>query len=207
MKVLIACEFSQVVTKAFRKKGHEAYSCDIEPTEGNPSWHIQDDVLNHLDDGWDMMIAFPPCTYLSSVQTHLCRNNPNRTLKRIEAAKFFIILYNANIDKIAIENPAGVMSHIFNPPDQVIHPYFFGDCVMKRTCLWLKNLSLLKHADQDNLFTKKTHGDVLPPVKVWIQKSTGKRKYRRQVNKPFLSGKERSRLSPYLAQAMADQWG
>lgn len=207
MRVLIACEESQTVCKAFRKRGHEAYSCDILPTSGNhPEWHIQDDVLKHLNDGWDMMIAFPPCTYLSSVQTFLCRKNPQRVLKRIEAAKFFMTLYNSNIPKVAIENPTGVMSHIFRLADQIIHPWYFGDVHFKRTGLWLIDLPLLQHIKGNNLFDNNTYNEPLPFVKKWTQKSTGKIKYQRTVSKPFLSSVERSKLSPFIAEAMAEQW-
>jgi hypothetical protein len=222
MRILVACEESQEVCKAFRARGHEAYSCDIQRCSGGkPEWHIIEDVTRVLSGGywdtqlgfrvyiesWDMLIGFPPCTYLSSVQTFLCRKDSTRVLKRVEAAKFFMTLWSSPIDKIAIENPTGVMSHIFRQPDQIVHPYYFGDSVMKRTCLWLKNLPKLFHTDETDLFEVVTHGIVPPPEKTWIQKSTGKIKYQRQVNRPFLSGKERSVLSPFLARAMAEQWG
>jgi len=208
MRVLVACEESQGVCKAFRARGHEAYSCDLqECSGGHPEWHIQDDVLKHLNDGWDMMIGFPPCTYLSSVQTFICRTDSQRVMKRIDGAKFFMELYNYPIEKIAIENPTGVMSHIFREPDQIIHPYYFGDSVMKRTGLWLKNLPKLIHTPSTNMFGECTYGVVPPPEKTWIQKSTGKMKYQRQVNRPFISGKERSVLSTNIARAMAEQWG
>ena len=110
MRVLVACEFSQIVTKAFREKGHEAFSCDLLLTEGNPDWHIRDDVLNHLDDGWDMMIAFPPCTFLAVSGNKWMKQEyqtrfPNRQQQRKDAIDFFMQLVNAPIDKIAIENP------------------------------------------------------------------------------------------------------
>jgi hypothetical protein len=209
MRVLVACEESQEVTKAFRAKGHEAYSCDLQDCSGgHPEWHYQNSVFDIIHYDWDMMIAFPPCTYLSSVQTFRCRIDSQRVLKRLDGAKFFMELYNYPIPKIAIENPTGVMSHIFREPDQIIHPYYFGDTVMKRTGLWLKNLPILKHVENADLFDlEPTHGVVPPPVKTWIQKSTGKTKYQRQVNAPFLSGKERSKLSPFIARTMAEQWG
>lgn len=190
MKVLIACEESQAVCKAFRARGHEAYSCDIQDCSGgHPEWHYQTNVFDIIHYDWDMMIAFPPCTYLSSVQTFRCRQDPQRVLKRISAAQFFMDLYTADIPLIAVENPTGVMSHIYREPDQIIHPYYFGDVVMKRTCLWLKGLPKLKHSINNNLFEDCSHGVVPPPKKTWIQKSTGKIKYQRQVNEPFLSGK------------------
>jgi len=156
MRILVACEESQRVTIELRKLGHEAFSCDIkECSGGHPNWHIQGDVIQQLNKNWDMLIGFPPCTFLSSVQTHLCRNNTDRVLKRIEAAQFFMTLMNCNIPKIAIENPAGVMTHIYRKADQVIQPYFFGDPEVKRTCLWLKNLPKLQHFKNDDLFEKK----------------------------------------------------
>ena len=149
MRVLVACEFSQVVTKIFRELGHEAYSCDILPTEGNSEWHIQDDVLKHLDDGWDLMIAHPPCTYLTNTGNKWMKPEfrdrfPNRIKQREQAIEFFLKLYNAPIDKIAIENPVGIMSRVFRKPDQYVHPYWFGDPHSKKTGWWLKNLPKLK---------------------------------------------------------------
>lgn len=221
MKVLIACEESQAVCKAFRSLGHEAYSCDIQECSGGfPEWHIVGDALNIMNAGfitlqcglkiyidkWDMLIAFPPCTYLSSVQTFRCRKDPLRVLKRIEGARFFMELYNSSIPLVAVENPTGVMSHIFREPDQIIHPFYFGAEVMKRTGLWLKGLPKLVHKP-GNMFEPSEYGIVPHPVKTWTQKTTGKIKYQRQVNAPFLSGKERSKLSPFIANAMAEQWG
>lgn len=208
MSILIGCEESQALTIELRKRGLKAFSCDLQECSGGyPEYHIQGDVIKEAYSGkYLAMIAFPPCTYLSSVQTFLCRKDPERVLKRIAAADFFMKLMNAPIEVIALENPSGVMKHIYRDPDQTIHPYFFGDTVMKRTCLWLKNLPKLIHVKEDNLFSYSTYGQVPEPSKTWIQKSTGKRKNIRQVNKPFLSGKERSKLSPILAEAMAEQW-
>jgi len=160
LRVLVACEFSQIVTKAFRDKGHEAYSCDIIPTDGNPEWHIQDDVLSHLNDDWDMMIAFPPCPYLTVTankwyfhpddkqlpmkQRRPHPRFPDRQLHRQQAIEFFMALANADIPKIAIENPVGIMSTRWRKPDQITCPTNFGHKEPKKTCLWLKNLPLLK---------------------------------------------------------------
>jgi hypothetical protein len=189
MKILVACEFSQIVTKAFREKGHEAFSCDIEPTEGNPDWHIQDDVLQHLNDGWDMMIAHPPCTYLTVTANRSFLNNPNRWLKRYEAMIFVHTLFNCNIPKICIENPKGVISSYIRKPDQYIQPYEFGDPYQKYTGLWLKNLEQL-------LSTK-----IVKPI---IYKKNG------YIDHPWHYGtdtKTRSKTFPGIAQAMAEQWG
>ena len=144
MKVLVACEESQVVCQAFREKGHEAHSCDILPTRGkHPEWHIQDDVLKHLNDGWDMMIAFPPCDHLavSGARWFADKRADGRQTK---AMIFFGLLALAPMEKIAIENPIGIMSTHYRKPDQIIQPWMFGHGETKATCLWLKNLPKLK---------------------------------------------------------------
>lgn len=150
-----------------------------------------------------MLIAFPPCTYLSSVQTHLCRSDSQRVLKRIEAAHFFMKLMNANIKNIAIENPAGVIKHIFRDPDQTIQPYYFGDPQMKRTCLWLKNLPKLFHTKESDLFKEKTHINKPEPSFTWINKE-GKTKS--EYFTYSKNAKQRSKTFPGIATAMAEQW-
>jgi hypothetical protein len=144
MRVLVGCEFSQIVTKAFRAKGHEAYSCDVLPTEGNPEWHIQGDVLDILNDGYDLAIFHPHCTYLAVSGNRWMKDNHVRAQQRKEAIEFFMELINAPIEKIAIENPVGIMSSIYRKPDQIIQPWQFGHGETKATCLWLKGLPLLK---------------------------------------------------------------
>jgi len=144
MKILVACEESQAVTIEMRKLGHEAYSCDIEPCSGgHPEWHVRDDVRRHLYDGWDMMIAFPPCTHLavSGARWFKQKRADGRQQKAVD---FFMKLVNAPIPKIAIENPISIMSTIWRKPDQIIQPWQFGHGETKATCLWLKNLPLLK---------------------------------------------------------------
>jgi len=143
-RVLLACEESQVVCKAFRFLGHDAYSCDLlSCSGGKPEWHIQDDVLKHLDDGWDMMIAFPPCTHIAVSGAWLFkRKRADGSQQR--AVDFFMSLVNAPIDKIAVENPVSIMSTVYRKPDQIIQPWQYGHGETKRTCLWLKNLPLLK---------------------------------------------------------------
>jgi len=202
MKVLVACEFSQIVTKAFRKKGHEAMSCDLLPTEGNPAWHIQGDVLDILDDGWDMMIAHPPCTYLSYAGIR-CWNDKNRIAKRLEALDFFRQLWEAPIDKICIENPRGCASPTIAKYSQIIQPYYFGDNAVKTTCLWLKNLTLLESYEQDTLLgDKKTL--CKKPEPSYIKPDGTPRYFNEKV-----SGKNRahnrSRFWPSIADAMAEQ--
>lgn len=141
MRVLVACEESQVVCKAFRARGHEAYSCDVQPCSGgHPEWHIQDDVLNHISDGWDLMIAHPPCTYFAAAGMHYLQTRPERRILLGESFEFVSKLWLAPIDRIAIENPIGWMNTNWRKPTQIIQPYYFGDNEMKTTCLWLKCL-------------------------------------------------------------------
>ena len=129
LRVLVACEFSGIVREAFKVRGHDAWSCDLLPTE-IPGQHIQGDVLEHLEDGWDMMIAHPPCTYLSYVGMRHW-NKPGRAEKRVEAMQFFMRFIRANIPRICVENPLGYPSQVFRAPDQIIHPYYFGDPFQK----------------------------------------------------------------------------
>jgi len=142
MKVLVACEESQVVTKAFRAIGHEAYSCDIAPcTGGYPEWHMQHDVLKHLNEEyWDLMIAHPPCTHLAVSGARWFKDKEDL---QTEAIIFFFELVNANIPRIAIENPVGIMSTLYRKPDQYIQPWEYGHGETKKTCLWLKGLPKL----------------------------------------------------------------
>lgn len=147
MKIIIACEESQTVCKAFRELGYEAYSCDIEECSGgHKEWHIKDDILNHLNDGWDLMIAHPPCTHLC-VSGQRWFNKYSKFAKpthlRDEALEFVRNLMEAPINKIAIENPISIISSRIRKPDQIIKPYQFGEDSSKSTCLWLKNLPLL----------------------------------------------------------------
>jgi len=182
MRILIGCEFSQIVTKAFRNKGHEAYSCDLLPTEGNPNWHIQDDVLKHLDDGWDMMIAHPPCTYLAVSGARWFKY---RQKEQKEALEFVKTLLSADIPKIALENPISVISTQIRKPDQIIQPWQFGHGETKATCLWLKNLPELVPTNIVDGRDNRIHRE--PP---------GKDRWKR-----------RSRTYPGIAEAMSTQWG
>ena len=203
MKILIACEFSGSVRDAFIQKGHDAISCDLLPSE-TPGPHIQGDVLNHLTDGWDEMIAFPPCTFLTVSGNKWMKSEyksrfPNRQQDRKDAIEFFMKLVNAPIDKIATENPIGIMSTQYRKPDQYIQPYEFGHPESKKTCLWLKNLPRLKP-------TK-----IVVPEWV-IGKKDGKRYSR--IHYMSASGfgkddnrqKERSRTYSGIAGAMSIQW-
>jgi hypothetical protein len=192
MKVLVACEFSGVVRDAFSRRGHDAWSCDILPTE-SPGNHIQDDVLKHLDEGWDLMIAHPPCTYLSYVGTRHW-NLPGREQLRLAALGFFIKLYEANIPKVCIENPLGYASKAYKKYDQIIHPYYFGDSAQKRTCLWLRGLPLLAHPDPRT---------IEKPKAIYTLKTNGKKIHWTEANH---GGKVRSKFWPGIAEAMAEQW-
>lgn len=194
MKILCACEESQAVTIQLRKLGHEAYSCDIQDCSGDfPEYHIKDDVLKYLHLSWDMIIAFPPCTYLSYAgNAHL--HQPGRLEKREAARDFFMQFVNAPCPHKCIENPVGYMNSVYRKPDQVIHPYMFGDDCMKRTCLWLFNLPLLMPDYQ------------LPkPEPIYIQ-SNGKR--RNWVETVCTSDRQklRSKTFPGIARAMAYQF-
>ena len=156
MKVLIACEESQTVCKAFRERGHEAYSNDIiECSGGHPEWHLQMDCFEAIKlMDWDMMIAFPPCTHLavSGARHFKAKREDGR---QNDAINFFLKLYRSDIDKIAIENPVGIMSSHLRKPDQIIQPYYFGDTERKTTCLWLKRLPKLIYAKEITLFEEK----------------------------------------------------
>lgn len=194
MKILCACEESQAVTLALRELGHEAYSCDIKPCSGGfPEFHLMCDVIPLLSESWDMIIAFPPCTYLSFAgNRHL--NQLGRLEKRLAAAEFFMKFVNAPCEHIAIENPVGYMNSVYRRPDQIIHPYYFGDPFMKRTCLWLKNLPLLYPTN-----TLKR------PEPVYVQLN-GKKRYWVETVSSSDRQSIRSKTFPGIAAAMAFQW-
>lgn len=147
MRILVACEESQAVCIELRKLGHEAFSCDILPCSGgHPEWHIQDDVIKHLTDGWDMMIAFPPCTHLA-VSGAKWFEQKRKDGRQQEGIDFFMAMINAPIERIAVENPIGIMSTLYRKPDQIIQPWMFGHPESKATCLWLKNIPKLVETD------------------------------------------------------------
>lgn len=212
MRVLVACEESQRVCIAFRKRGHEAYSCDVlDCSGGHPEWHIKDDVLNHLCDDWDLIIAHPPCTYLTLAGNRYFNVDRygdkaiRRLAARERAVDFFMRFVEAPCNRIAIENPVGVINSRYRKPDQIIQPYQFGHPVSKKTCLWLKNLPKLQptkvvepeiihsagksggysgaswHAIDEN-------GKIIP----WNDPRTAI---------------ERSKTFEGIAEAMAEQWG
>jgi site-specific DNA-cytosine methylase len=185
MRVLVACEESQVVTIAFRERGHEAYSCDIEPCSGgHPEWHIQGDVIPLLNQGWDMIIAHPPCTHLSVSGARWFKEK-SRDGRQQYAIDFFKQFILADCEKTAIENPIGIMSTYWRKPDQIIQPWMFGHGEIKATCLWLKGLPKLKP-------TQIVDGR---EPRIW------------KIGPSPDRGRLRSRTYQGIAKAMADQWG
>lgn len=210
-RVLVACEESQEVALAFRIKGFDAYSCDILPCSGGyPEYHLQQDVFEVINQGWDLMIAHPPCTYLSvSGARHLYNKdgspNEERYANQREALQFVYKLMMADIPRIAIENPISVISTHLRKPDQIVQPYWFGDSASKSTCLWLKNLPKL---EPTNMVDK---GEFME----WIDKKSGKPKrqalwYYEALQKAKTTDERRSLRSKTFkgfAKAMADQWG
>lgn len=199
-KLLIACEFSGIVRDAFKKKGWDAWSCDLLPTESEGQ-HIQGDVLEILNDGWDMMIAHPPCTYLTVTGNKWFKEEyrhrfPNRRKHRAEAIWFFMGLANAPIKKICIENPIGIMSRFWHKPQQIIQPFHFGHTEAKKTCLWLKNLAPL-------MATKEVEPE-------YVTFKSGKRMAKWYCDAVKLPKHERMKLRSKtfqgIADAMAEQW-
>jgi len=207
MKVLVACEYSGIVRDAFLKRGHDATSCDILPSESDLGKHYKGDVRDILDDGWDLMIAHPPCTYLSVsgarwfyhpedkhldyVDRRPHPLHPNRKQLQQEALDFVQLLLDAPINKIALENPVSVISTRIRKPDQIIQPKQVGQETAKTTCLWLKNLPKLK--ETNNVYD---HMMTLPDkerMSIWWLGGN--------------KGKERSKFYTGIAEAMAEQWG
>lgn len=197
-RILVACEYSGIVREAFAAAGFDAWSCDILETE-IPGKHIKDNVLDHLNDGWDMMIGHPPCTYLSFAANHVWYKE-GRARKRLEALDFFLRLWEAPIEKICLENPVGIVDRVIEKHTQIINPYYFGDDEVKRTCLWLKGLPKLIHKKEDDLFNKKTHIDKPKPM---YTRYDGKSIY---FSEGKHGGHERSKFFPSVAAAMAGQW-
>lgn len=232
MKVLIACEESQEVCKAFRALGHEAYSCDIQGCSGgHPEWHIKGDVLpnlnprarysytgeycgggilfytcdykqHYIEGRWDLIIAHPPCTYLTLAGNKWMKPEhkdrfPDRQRQRQEAIDFFMQFSNADCDRIAIENPVGVMSSYYRKPDQYIEPYYFGDAEKKKTGLWLKGLPKLEPTN------------IVEPVIIHCASGANEPRWHMETMKLPAEerSKARSKTFPGIAKAMAEQWG
>ena len=221
MNILIACEESQRVCIAFRDKGHNAFSCDIlSCSGGHPEWHICGDVLpllngncvfrtmdgvkHRIDGKWDLLIAHPPCTYLTVTgnrwfnEERYGEKARRRKELRNDAADFFMSFINADVDKIAVENPVGYMSTAYQKPSQIIHPYMFGDPARKATCLWLKGLP------------KLTPTNIVEPIIIRYQNGNGTDSpwHMETMNLPPMErAKARSKTFPGIAKAMAEQWG
>jgi hypothetical protein len=204
MRVLVACEESQAVTNRLRDRGHEAYSCDIQPASGgHPEWHLQTDVIPLLREGWDMVIAFPPCTHLAVSGSRHCEAK-RKDGRQQEGVDFFLQFVKAMqwVPRVAIENPVGIMSTLYRVPDQIIQPWMFGTEAQKSTCLWLHGLPPLEPTS------------VVGRGKMWefVSKS-GKKKSQPQWYadalklSPSERAKVRSKTFPGIADAMADQWG
>lgn len=205
MKILIACEESQTVCKAFRKLGHEAYSCDIqECSGGHPEWHIQGDVLEQLDKDWDMIIAHPPCTYLSNAGAcWLFRGgvvNQERYQNGLKAKEFFMKLYNHPCNKIVVENPVPSKIYELPPYSQIIQPYQFGHAYSKKTCLWIKGLPNLKPTE---IITE----NIVQWVNGGSKKADGTSRSKNARASTFRDSKTKSKTFQGIADAMAEQWG
>ena len=209
MKILVACEESQAITKELRKLGHEAFSCDLLPCSGgHPEWHYNQDVFEVIDKGWDMMIAHPPCTFLAVSGARWLYNkdgtkNEERWKNQAEALDFVQRLMDAPIDKIAIENPISVISSHIRKPDQIVQPWQFGDKAQKSTCLWLNNLPKLKPTD----IVEK--GEFIE----FISKKGVKKKQPKWYFDALKNAKTpaerrtlRSKTFKGMAEAMANQW-
>lgn len=181
-RILVSCEMSGVVREAFRKEGYDAWSCDLLPSLIPSEFHIQDDVVNHLNQGWDMMIGHPPCTYLSVSGARWFKE---RQQQQVMALDFVKLLMDANIPRIAIENPISVISSKIRKPDQIVQPWMFGHGETKATCLWLKNLPKLEPTNIVEGREARIH--LMPPSKD--------------------RGMLRSITFPGIAEAMVKQWG
>lgn len=217
MRVLVACEESQRVCCAFRFRGHQAYSCDLLPCSGgHPEWHIKDDVIpilsgdcgfftmdgtyHFIDGRWDLIIAHPPCTFLTAAGACNIPKHPERIQYGFEAADFFLTILNADCEKIAVENPPPMKRFCLPIYTQLVRPWMFGDTNNKPICLWLKGLNELKPT---NIVEPDT--DVVS----WVHKATGKRKScsRWYNTNTRQHNKHRSKTFPGIAAAMAQQWG
>jgi hypothetical protein len=197
MRVLVGCEYSGKVREAFRSMGHDAWSCDLLPSDDGSEFHIQGDVTELLDDGWDLMVAFPPCTYLCSSGLHWNKRRPERAAKTEEALRFVQALMDAPIPRIAIENPVGCISTRIRKASQYVQPYQFGDDASKKTGLWLKGLPLL-------VPTRRVEPRIVNGKKRWGnqtdsgQNNLGPSEDRWKIRSETYSG---------IADAMAAQWG
>ena len=209
-KILVVCEESQTVCKAFRALGFEAYSNDLqECSGGHPEWHLQMDALEAIKlKDWDMIIGHPPCTYFANAGLHYLKTKPERKAQLEKSFELLLAIWNAPVKFIALENPIGWLNTNWMKPTQIIQPYYFGDEELKTTCLWLKGLPPLEYKLNDDLFGEKTSTLRPQPNGFCVRKSgrnAGKKYnyYWRQGK----SSKRRSKTFPGIAKAMAEQWG
>lgn len=196
MKILIACEFSGIVRDAFKAKGHDVMSCDLLPTE-RPGKHYQGDVMDIINDKWDLIISFPPCTHLA-VSGAAWFEQKRKDGRQQQGIDFFMLFVNCKCEKTVIENPVGIMSTLWRKPDQIIQPYEYGESFSKKTCLWLKGLPKLiptKIVDKGEQVKFKS-GKSMPK---WYADAFGL--------PPKERAKVRGKTFPGIANAMADQWG
>ena len=192
MKILVACEESQAVTIEMRRLGHEAFSCDIEPCSGgHPEWHLQEDVTPLLKPRWNMIIAFPPCTHLA-VSGAAWFEQKRKDGRQQAAIDFFMMFANADCERIAIENPVGIMSTVYKKPSQIVQPYEYGHPEQKKTCLWLKGLPLLQPTN--NVYDQM------------MELPKNKRERLHYLPPSPERAKLRSKTFPGIAKAMAEQW-
>jgi hypothetical protein len=191
-KILVACEESQTVTKAFRKRCFEAYSCDIQDCSGgHPEWHIKGDAIEQLDKGWDLIIAHPPCTHLAVSGARWFKEGVKPLYLQDEASDFFMKFVNAPAPLIAVENPICIMSSRYRKPDQIINPFQFGHPEQKKTCLWLKGLPKLN--ETENVYEYMMTLPIKERTRIhWLGSN---------------KSKERSKTYEGIAEAMAEQWG
>ena len=197
MRVLIACEFSGVVRDAFIKRGHDAVSCDLLPTE-KPGPHIQGDVLSVLNDGWDLMIAHPPCTHLaSSGARHFAAKKADG--RQQQGIDFFMLFAKSCIAKVCIENPVGIMSSLYRKPDQIIQPWQFGHPESKATCLWLKNLPALRPTNVLEPIYKKNEDGT-------DYKDGGGKRYNQAHNTPLVRWENQTPSGQNKLAPSADRW-
>ena len=219
-RILVACEESQAVTKELRALGHEAFSCDLLPCSGgHPEWHIQGDVFEVINQGWDIMIAHPPCTFLSSSGAGWLYHPddkslpnqerrphplyPNRIKDRDDAVEFVKRLYESDIPCIAIENPIGQLSSLWRKPDQIVQPWMFGDKASKSTCFWLKGLPKLvptEIVDKGEFFEFTTKKGEVKKQPMWYFKALS------EAKTPAERRTLRSKTFQGMAKAMAKQW-
>lgn len=207
MNVLVACECSGRVKTAFRERGHNAWSCDLKPSEiPDDKFHYQCNIYDLLIEGgssrWDILIAHPPCTDLSKAGGAYWKFKQD---EQAAALDFVKDLMDAKIERVCIENPVGKINTAIRPPDQIIHPYYFGDPYLKETCLWLKNLPKLNYVLTDDMFYKAT---AVEPIANWVK--PGNKRERRFNNVPEgaqCNTTSRSRTFQGIANAMAEQWG